>query len=345
MDCREKRGFAFDSAAKRAILLASAALVVLICTEFSASASPQAKKISEIKLLPGLAADFAVSPGGKIYVSNAGSDLVEVYDGQGEVIATIRPPVDAADYFSPGAIAAEGDDLFWVVDSLSGRLFHFFSDGNFVQAISLSADGKKPGEIASLVVLQPSAPHEIETVVSPEGESPEHTVIERDEAAVAGKNGGAIFVQTGGGAIHCFELDGDWNYALAPLDPPAIRTPAGIALSYPLLYALDSESRTLLAFDVSDSKGKVSTVPLSGVLNAVPVVGIAVSSAGNPAIVCGGSAPVWFRANGKWIPAIERAPTGAQPPIARIQSGRIYFLDRDAGVIEVYEFDGGVLPE
>lgn len=318
----------------------------LIAAAVTVATSKQ--NIQVLQLRDGIAIDFDVTDSGSIVVGNIKLGTIDVYASDGHFERAIKPPVDVTDYFSPGAISTEGNDIFWVVDTYTGRVMRYLTDGNFIASFLLNASGVRLRNAAAIAVLKGNSPPEIEISSSNEtGDSPETVTynggnsksaigLSEEQAAV---KEGRIFIQRPDGAISTFSKNGNWIYDLPSPGSNIINTPAGIVLDYPLLWSLDYESRKVYIYDLERRENAPGTVSVKGIPDDAPICGLSNIKGESLLVVTGGAKPLWIETDNGWKSAMTRKINGSQPPVVRVRNSKLYILDRDSNLIEVYNLD------
>lgn len=325
-----------NSAFVRASALALA--FIALCTAGQIPALAGAELTAKITLKTGAASDFAALADGSIVVSNLDSNVLDVYSPAGNHIRSLRPPVDSGDFFRPGAIAVEGTAGFWVVDSYTGRVLRYLNDGNMITSFPLSTGSRFLRSIAAIAVTPPvRAPKILTEHTTAEGESPEKLKVEDHSAS--GKGEGGLFVLRSDGVISVFTFSGNHKYDLPAPPRLAVPTPAGLYLDNPLLWSLDYESKRVSIYDLDRRNAQPGVVPLKGIPSGYPICGLAGVPGETLIVVLSGSKPVWVESDDGWVSLLTRAGAGSQPPIAKYAAGKLYLLDRDAGIIEVYAIE------
>jgi len=308
-------------------------------------------KTGEFALQPGSAADFCVTGDGTIVVSNLTSRHVDIYSPSGVYLRSVRPPVDAGDFFSPGAAAAEGENGFWIIDNFSGVAMRYLTDGNLLSSFKLDADGTLLSAVTAIAILPPEkAPELAVTAATDDSLSPEIITVAQPESdldhlteeALAFKEG-RLFAQRPDGMVSVFSLSGKWRYDLPAPENSVVFTPSGLYLDYPLLWSLDYETRLVSIYDLDMPDNHPGAVPVEGIPEHSPICGLAGLLDENLLIITGGPVPVWMESDDGWKALLERETYGSQPPVVRASGNMLYILDRDSGMIETYTIGTGIV--
>ena len=321
---------------------AAALSVFSTITLYALPAAAEPVFLSKIEIRSGAASDFAVLGDGSIVVSNLDDNALYIYSPAGNMIRSLRPPVDSGDFFRPGAIALEGEERFWVVDSFSGRVLRYLNDGNMVSSFPLAIGSTGLHSIAAIAVQPPRrAPKVAVGHTTGEGESPESFALvdHADGNSDSIGDSGGLFVLRADGVISVFSLSGKHDYNLPVPARLAVPTPAGLYLDYPLVWSLDYESKRISIYDLERRESPPGVVPLKGIPAGAPICGLAGVPGETLIVVLSGGQPVWAESDDGWINLVSRKAAGSQPPIVKLARGKLYLLDRDAGQIEIYSLN------
>jgi hypothetical protein len=193
---------------------------------------PQANMARQIAVIgtPGAAVgdinqprDVAMDRLGNLYVADSGRGRVVVYAPDGHVLREWAP-IAGGQPFTPWAIVAVPDNSVFVLDSGSGRVGHFDSQGQFLGLVALpnpsaGSRGLSLGLDGELYLAQTPANQVIRltsggAVLPPLGNAASGKVFDQPTSAIATSNGVVFVYQPDSGHLLLITADGRLLFTL-----------------------------------------------------------------------------------------------------------------------------------